>query len=371
MRRGRIGADREEILDHEIPEPVRKRDMEARGVLVAPAAVCERDLGDVELADRIDRGEDLRALYAIDEAPFLTEAGSLGQLVSDLTPIGRGVHGLDPLRPERQRLGVLEAPGDLHPIGAEDRLALLGEHLDRLPRESIPDLELPGIGRDRRVDGIGVGQRPVPEVLILDVAQQVRERLVRMEILPGQHRARMAEVEVELVALRLELLDQAGIAHQAVERGDVVVENDDLGGHVGELAQLVTGRGDVDEGDERSLAVAQTHAILVAARDEPGIVAPGAANGPGSAKAVRASSVVEAEFLQGMGVSWSHGAARCKPISRLIGRLPARVNPLSRFSHCPPVGELRRRPGVGSVAASSRRGIVLARTLADARSGLR
>ena len=54
-----------------------------------------------------------------------------------------------------------------------------------------------------------------------------------------------------------------------------------------------------------AVAVAQAHAIIVAARDEPGVIAPGAANGPGSPEAVRASSVVEAEFLQGVSVSWS------------------------------------------------------------------
>ena len=60
-------------------------------------------------------------------------------------------------------------------------------------------------------------------------------------------------------------------AEQAFLGGHMVVENHDLLGHVSELAQLVAGGGDVDECDQRILAIREANAVLVgqAVREAP------------------------------------------------------------------------------------------------------
>ena len=84
-----------------------------------------------------------------------------------------------------------------------------------------------------------------------------------------------------------------------------MVEHDDLRSDIDQFVEFGARRGDIDEGDERVLAIAESDAIFMSARDVPGILAPGVANGPSRAEAVGTAGMIKAEFLQG-------GLVRCR-----------------------------------------------------------
>lgn len=126
------------------------------------ATVFEGDLRNVEIPDRVDRGEHLGSFDAVDESPFSIEFCALRELVADLGSVGRSVDGLDPAGAKRDRTGVIETALDLDPVRTKNRFALFREVFDRLFREPVPDFELSGVGSDRRIHGIGIWQRPIP-----------------------------------------------------------------------------------------------------------------------------------------------------------------------------------------------------------------
>ena len=82
--------------------------MKTGGIPVSPASELEGNLRNVEFSDRVDRRKDFSTLDAIDEPPFLTEAGTLGQFVADLAAIRLGVDRLDSTGAERDGLRVIE-----------------------------------------------------------------------------------------------------------------------------------------------------------------------------------------------------------------------------------------------------------------------
>lgn len=129
--------------------------------------------------------------------------------MAKLSAIYAGVDGLDSPRSEGERLGVVESPFDLDAIRSENWFSLFDEGLYFFVCEAVPDFEFPGIGGDRCVHRVGIGQGPVPQILILDITKQIRDGLIRMEMVPGQHGTRMAEVEMQQVAFGLELIDES------------------------------------------------------------------------------------------------------------------------------------------------------------------
>ena len=58
---------------------------------MSAAAVSERDLRDVQFADRIERAVDLGAFDSVYESPRLAVLRAFGELVADLAAIGGGV----------------------------------------------------------------------------------------------------------------------------------------------------------------------------------------------------------------------------------------------------------------------------------------
>ena len=74
-------------------------------------------------------------------------------------------------------------------------------------------------------------------------------------MVPGEHGARMSEIEMDEVALGFELVHERSVAGQPVARRDVMIEDDDLAGDVCKLPEFILRRGDVDEGDERAFAL--------------------------------------------------------------------------------------------------------------------
>lgn len=276
---------------------------------MSTAAVLESDPGDVELTDRVERREDVCPLDAVDETPFGAETRSVGDLVADLAAVGRGVDGLDPPRAEGDRARVLEASLDLHPIRAQDRLALASELVDRAIGESVPGLEVVGVRRERCVHGIRRRQPPVPEILVFDVLEQGGDFFAGMKVLPGEDRARMSEIEMQLVAVGLEGREPGRLAQEPLLRGHMVVEDDDLVGDLRQLPQLFACRGDVDEGDEGVFAVRESYAVFVTPGDIAPGVAPGAVDGPDGAESIGTTGMIEADAFHGLSIR-SRGEGR-------------------------------------------------------------
>jgi hypothetical protein len=79
-----------------------------------------------------------------------------------------------------------------------------------------------------------------------------------------------------------------------------MVEDDDLCSDIRELAKFVLRGCDIDERHECVFTVAHSNAVFMASGDEPGVIAPGPANGPDRTEPVRTPGVVEAEFLHGV-----------------------------------------------------------------------
>ena len=108
----------------------------------------------------------------------------------------------------------------------------------------------------------------------------------------------MGQVEVKEMTFLLDVIQVARIIGEPITGGDVMVENDNLFRDVDEFVELSARGCDVDECDERILAVPESDAILMSAGDIPGILAPGVANGPGRAEAVGAAGMIKTQFLQ-------------------------------------------------------------------------
>ncbi len=139
-----------------------------------------------------------------------------------------------------------------------------------------------------------------------------------MKILPSEDGARMGQVEVKEMTFLLDVIQVAGIVGESIPRGDVMVENDDLLCDVDEFVELGARGCDVDERDERILAIPESDAILMSAGYVPSILAPGLANGPCRAEAVGAAGMIKTEFLQDGLVRCWRGFKSC-PMTLVIG----------------------------------------------------
>ena len=129
---------------------------------------------------------------------------------------------------------------------------------------------------DRGVDRVRTRQAPAPQILVLDVAEQLRGRLPGVEMLPSENGARVGQVEVDHVTLGREPALQRRVRIEGVLRREVMVEHDDLFGDLAELAQRVVREGDVDEYDLVAVVPLGVEVLLVAARDVARFVTPGA-----------------------------------------------------------------------------------------------
>ena len=81
-----------------------------------------------------------------------------------------------------------------------------------LLREMIPAVIVEWIGGDGCINFPTGGERPRPEIFVLDIAEEPRNRLI-MGPFPGQDRSRLLHVEVRI-----------GKASEGFFRGDVMIE---------------------------------------------------------------------------------------------------------------------------------------------------
>ena len=134
-------------------------------------------------------------------------------------------------------------------------------------------------------------QLEAPEVLVLDVGENLRERLLAVEVAPGEHRPRVLEVEVEHVALAAQVVAERGVRLEAIAGGHVVVEDHDALGDAGEGAQRRVPRRHVHERHGGAAELRHAQLLVVAAGLVAGRFAPGAAHRPGGPEAVGAAGV--------------------------------------------------------------------------------
>ena len=150
---------------------------------------------------RVERSVDPVARDPVAEAPGPSIAGALGQLVADGRALMAGVHRLDPIRSDGDRVGRLQRALDLHAVGPKDVLAFVRQLFDRSRSQLLPGLEAQRVGADRRIDLLRVRQLPVPEILVLHVAKQRRSFVVGVEVIPGENGSRVVEVEMDVVII--------------------------------------------------------------------------------------------------------------------------------------------------------------------------
>src|SRR5262249_37116923 len=158
------------------------------------------------------------------------------------------------------------------------------------------------------------------------------------EVAPGEHCAGVAEVEEDAVpAAHVERVE-AAVLRIAIARRDVVVEDDELRRDLGERAERLGRRRDVDEDDDVAVEGPGVEAVVVAARDVAALVAPGAPHGPRRAEAVRAAGVVEADLPHaGEGTEARRGRLSTAP--------PRRARARARCARRARGGEALRRAG--------------------------
>ena len=158
----------------------------------------------------------------------MAEAGALGQLVADQAAVLARVHGFETQLAEPHGMRAVQGALHLDALGAHQRGALPGQLLDGELRQRLPALEVPRVGSDRRVHLGGLGQRPVPQILVLDVGEQWRKGFLRVEEAPAEHGARGVLHEADLMAGAPELLQQLGLALELDLGGAVMVEHHEL-----------------------------------------------------------------------------------------------------------------------------------------------
>jgi hypothetical protein len=121
------------------------------------------------------------------------------------------VHRFETQLTHGDRVRVLQRAFDLGALRAHDRPALRDELLDWLGGEPVPDFEATRVDADRGVDGVGVRQSPLPEILVLHVGEQPREIRSGVEVLPGEHGAGLRRSGSSLMAALVEIERQFGI----------------------------------------------------------------------------------------------------------------------------------------------------------------
>ena len=116
-----------------------------------------------------------------------------------------------------------------------------------------------------------------------------------MEVAPGQHRARVLEVEEHAVAAAGQEDRERGSVSKCWRADQWWSSTTTLLRDLAEIAQLRVRQRDVREHHEVALVRERVEGVVVAARDGDAALAPGAPGGVGGAEAVGAAGVVVAD----------------------------------------------------------------------------
>ena len=195
--------------------------------------------------------------------------------------------------------GVPGCSLDFDPVRPDDGRAFQGQRVHARRSQARPGFEILGVGGDCGVDLGGFGQGPRPDILILDVSQEIGLGLVRKEITPGKNGSGAIHVEVDLVSLVLEFREKFGLFLEFFLVRPVVVEDYDALGVIRQLPQLIGFGRDIDEEHKSIFYLWSGHSVAVSPSDEFAFASPCCPGGPSGSETIWAGRMVDAYFPHG------------------------------------------------------------------------
>ena len=118
-----------------------------------------------------------------------------------------------------------------------------------------------------------------------------------MEEVPGEHGARVVEIEIDFMARRLDLVHGLEVALVAELGRDMVIEQDDVPRDPREFSQLTVVDRNVDEYHQRAFEFIEREQVVVGPRVVSRVLAPCLSHGPDRTKTVRTAGVIKTDLI--------------------------------------------------------------------------